>query len=45
MDFFLRLPESEEPRFRAVQPMLPTPEQQALPGYLVDLLVSGLTVA
>lgn len=27
MDFLLRLPESEEPRFRAVQPMLPTPEQ------------------
>lgn len=32
MDFLLRLPESEEPRFRAVQPMLPTPEQQALPA-------------
>ncbi|MER6067443.1 serine hydrolase domain-containing protein [Streptomyces sp. NPDC001817] len=29
-DFFLGLPESEEPRFRPVQPMLPTPEQQAL---------------
>ncbi|MER5543047.1 serine hydrolase domain-containing protein [Streptomyces sp. NPDC001118] len=29
-DFFLGLPESEEPRFRSVQPMLPTPEQQAL---------------
>ncbi|MGW3205272.1 serine hydrolase domain-containing protein [Streptomyces sp. NPDC001135] len=29
-DFFLGLPESEEPRFRSVQPMLPTPAQQAL---------------
>ncbi|MEV6052076.1 serine hydrolase domain-containing protein [Streptomyces sp. NPDC052107] len=29
-DFFLGLPESQEPRFRPVQPMLPTPEQQAL---------------
>ncbi|MGJ5751202.1 CubicO group peptidase (beta-lactamase class C family) [Streptomyces puniciscabiei] len=29
-DFFLGLPESEEPRFRSVQPMLPTAEQQAL---------------
>ncbi|WP_369388958.1 serine hydrolase domain-containing protein [Streptomyces sp. CG1] len=29
-DFFLGLPESEEPRFRSVQPMLPTPEQQVL---------------
>ncbi|MGV4984691.1 serine hydrolase domain-containing protein [Streptomyces sp. NRAIS4] len=30
LDFFLGLPGSEEPRFRSVQPMLPTPEQQAL---------------
>ncbi|WBO66552.1 serine hydrolase domain-containing protein [Streptomyces camelliae] len=30
MDFYLGLPESEEPRFRSVQPMLLTPEQQAL---------------
>ncbi|MEV6839863.1 serine hydrolase domain-containing protein [Streptomyces sp. NPDC051133] len=29
-DFFLGLPDSEEPRFRPVQPMLPTPEQQTL---------------
>ncbi|WEO97636.1 serine hydrolase domain-containing protein [Streptomyces sp. FXJ1.172] len=29
-DFHLGLPEAEEPRFRTVQPMLPTPEQQAL---------------
>ncbi|WP_406110742.1 hypothetical protein [Streptomyces sp. NBC_01003] len=28
MDFFLRLPESEEPRFRAVQPMLPPPSSR-----------------
>ncbi|AWT43050.1 MULTISPECIES: serine hydrolase domain-containing protein [Streptomyces] len=29
LDFYLGLPEDEEPRFRSVQPMLPTPEQQA----------------
>ncbi|MFF9274098.1 serine hydrolase domain-containing protein [Streptomyces griseosporeus] len=29
LDFYLGLPEAEEPRFRSVQPMLPTPEQQA----------------
>ncbi|POX53777.1 EstA family serine hydrolase [Streptomyces sp. Ru71] len=29
LDFYLGLPESEEPRFRTVQPMAPTPEQQA----------------
>ncbi|MEU8692340.1 serine hydrolase domain-containing protein [Streptomyces sp. NPDC048665] len=29
-DFHLGLPESEEPRYRTAQPMLPTPEQQAL---------------
>ncbi|CAL9412402.1 hypothetical protein SUDANB58_01672 [Streptomyces sp. enrichment culture] len=30
LDFHLGLPESEEPRFRPVQPMAPTPEQQAV---------------
>ncbi|MFF9812383.1 serine hydrolase domain-containing protein [Streptomyces sp. NPDC014006] len=30
LDFFLGLPESQEPRFRSVQPMIPTPEQRAL---------------
>ncbi|MFD5590837.1 serine hydrolase domain-containing protein [Streptomyces griseorubiginosus] len=30
LDFHLGLPASLEPRFRSVQPMLPTPEQQAL---------------
>ncbi|CAL9585202.1 hypothetical protein SUDANB105_05110 [Streptomyces sp. enrichment culture] len=30
LDFHLGLPESEEPRFRSVQPMAPTPEQQAV---------------
>ncbi|WP_153534498.1 serine hydrolase domain-containing protein [Streptomyces sp. RB17] len=30
LDFYLGLPEAEEPRFRTVQPMAPTPEQQAL---------------
>ncbi|OIK02473.1 EstA family serine hydrolase [Streptomyces sp. MUSC 14] len=29
-DFYLGLPESEEPRYRTAQPMLPTPEQQTL---------------
>ncbi|MBN0044777.1 beta-lactamase family protein [Streptomyces actuosus] len=29
LDFHLGLPEAEEPRFRSVQPMRPTPEQQA----------------
>ncbi|HEY8985004.1 MAG TPA: serine hydrolase domain-containing protein [Streptomyces sp.] len=29
LDFFLGLPQALEPRFRSVQPMLPTPEQQA----------------
>ena len=29
LDFFLGLPEALEPRFRSVQPMAPTPEQQA----------------
>ncbi|KOV71136.1 serine hydrolase domain-containing protein [Streptomyces sp. MMG1121] len=29
-DFYLGLPESEESRFRTVQPALPSPEQQAL---------------
>ncbi|MEV5434580.1 serine hydrolase domain-containing protein [Streptomyces sp. NPDC052682] len=29
LDFHLGLPEADEPRFRSVQPMLPTPEQQA----------------
>ncbi|WP_338683288.1 serine hydrolase [Streptomyces acidiscabies] len=29
LDFFLGLPEALEPRFRSVQPMLPTPRQQA----------------
>jgi CubicO group peptidase (beta-lactamase class C family) len=30
LDFYLGLPAAEEPRFRSVQPMVPTPEQQAL---------------
>ncbi|MGW2639990.1 serine hydrolase domain-containing protein [Streptomyces sp. NPDC001348] len=30
LDFFLGLPPSREPLFRSVQPMLPTPKQQAL---------------
>ncbi|MFE9094127.1 serine hydrolase domain-containing protein [Streptomyces sp. NPDC007264] len=30
LDFFLGLPEEHEPRFRSVQPMAPTPEQQVL---------------
>ncbi|MFB7335867.1 beta-lactamase family protein [Streptomyces adustus] len=30
LDFFLGLPAAHEPRFRTVQPMLPTAEQQAL---------------
>ncbi|MET7603260.1 serine hydrolase domain-containing protein [Streptomyces avermitilis] len=30
LDFFLGLPEEHEPRFRSVQPMDPTPEQQAV---------------
>ncbi|KUN28750.1 serine hydrolase [Streptomyces antibioticus] len=30
LDFHLGLPASQEPRYRPVQPMLPTPEQQAL---------------
>lgn len=29
LDFYLGLPEAEERRFRSVQPMVPTPEQQA----------------
>ncbi|MFB7505588.1 serine hydrolase domain-containing protein [Streptomyces broussonetiae] len=29
-DFYLGLPEAEEPRFRTVQPYCPTPQQQAL---------------
>ncbi|MEU3842270.1 serine hydrolase domain-containing protein [Streptomyces sp. NPDC028635] len=29
LDFYLGLPQSEEPRVRTVQPMAPTPEQQA----------------
>ncbi|MEU7062005.1 serine hydrolase domain-containing protein [Streptomyces sp. NPDC046197] len=29
LDFFLGLPASQEPRYRTVQPMTPTPEQQA----------------
>lgn len=29
LDFYLGLPRSEEPRVRSVQPMIPTPEQQA----------------
>ncbi|GGS94079.1 serine hydrolase domain-containing protein [Streptomyces chromofuscus] len=29
LDFYLGLPDAEEVRFRSVQPMLPTPEQQA----------------
>ncbi|WP_405873256.1 MULTISPECIES: serine hydrolase domain-containing protein [unclassified Streptomyces] len=29
LDFFLGLPEALEPRFRSVQPMAPTPKQQA----------------
>ncbi|MCI3239936.1 serine hydrolase domain-containing protein [Streptomyces spinosisporus] len=30
LDFFLGLPEALEPRFRSVQPMAPTPKQQAV---------------
>ncbi|MFI9829233.1 serine hydrolase domain-containing protein [Streptomyces sp. NPDC051913] len=30
LDFHLGLPESLDPRYRPIQPMLPTPEQQAL---------------
>ncbi|CCK30332.1 beta-lactamase [Streptomyces davaonensis JCM 4913] len=30
LDFFLGLPEAQEPRFRSVQPMAPTPKQQAV---------------
>ncbi|MFG2022115.1 serine hydrolase domain-containing protein [Streptomyces sp. NPDC048825] len=30
LDFFLGLPEAEEPRFRSVQPLVPTAEQQAV---------------
>ncbi|GLW51429.1 serine hydrolase [Streptomyces sp. NBRC 14336] len=30
LDFYLGLPEALEPRFRSVQPMAPTPKQQAL---------------
>jgi CubicO group peptidase (beta-lactamase class C family) len=30
LDFFLGLPESEEPRYRSVQPMAPTPEQRSV---------------
>ncbi|MEU5592530.1 serine hydrolase domain-containing protein [Streptomyces sp. NPDC020298] len=37
LDFHLGLPPSREPRFRTVQPMLPTPKQQAL----LDELPSG----
>ncbi|MFG2118201.1 serine hydrolase domain-containing protein [Streptomyces sp. NPDC048710] len=37
LDFHLGLPVSREPRFRTVQPMLPTPEQQAV----LDALPSG----
>ncbi|MGW2699124.1 serine hydrolase domain-containing protein [Streptomyces sp. NPDC001340] len=37
LDFHLGLPVSREPRFRTVQPMLPTPEQQAE----LDALPSG----
>jgi CubicO group peptidase (beta-lactamase class C family) len=29
LDFYVGLPEASEPRYRSVQPMLPTPEQQA----------------
>ncbi|KPI03197.1 beta-lactamase [Actinobacteria bacterium OK074] len=29
LDFYLGLPEAEEPRYRSAQPMLPTPAQQA----------------
>ncbi|MFJ3302085.1 serine hydrolase domain-containing protein [Streptomyces sp. NPDC086549] len=34
LDFHLGLPASREPRFRTVQPMLPTPDQQSLLGGL-----------
>jgi CubicO group peptidase (beta-lactamase class C family) len=34
LDFHLGLPAAHEPRFRDVQPMLPTPEQRALPEAL-----------
>ncbi|KUN86037.1 serine hydrolase [Streptomyces bungoensis] len=37
LDFHLGLPASREPRFRTVQPMLPTPAQQAV----LDTLPSG----
>ncbi|MFG2947387.1 serine hydrolase domain-containing protein [Streptomyces adustus] len=37
LDFFLGLPAAHEPRFRTVQPMLPTAEQQAL----LDALPQG----
>ncbi len=30
LDFFLGLPDEHEPRFRSVQPMAPTPEEQAV---------------